>query len=381
MDNIKLIYENVKEARVNYMQKPIKIFINSEKIDSKALYNIIARFKYLLKYNLCKYNICLEFENLEFKDKITYLILDAVIYDLLKRSNFNIEIRYIRQNFSNIHTGGFISTALYRTQNELGYIDKKTFIRYYEQNYYINEEIYRRIISKDILKNDETPSIIASEVATIVKQISDDSEWIDGISEVVSELVCNVSSHTEGDCLLDINFSNKIERRDDVEKINRTMINIAVINYSEYRLFDKIKNNIYNKKYNEKDPLYERIYKAYNNHKNLFDNYYKEDDFFLITTFQNHVTSRNLKSGNNGTGLTRLIENIIDKSEADYSYVLSGYNILLFRPEYLSMSEDKFIGFNEEGDYFNYAPSKKTINKSLLSVPGTIYNLLLIKEN
>lgn len=381
MDNIKLIYENVNEKKVKCRQRLIKIFINSEKIDSKALYNIIARFKYLLRYRFCKYDICLEFKNLEFKDKITYLILDAVVYDLLKRSNFTIKIRCMKQNFSHIHTGGFISTALYRTQKELGYIDKKTFIKYYEKKYYINEKVYRRIISKDILKKDETPSIIASEVAIIVKQISDDYEWIDGISEVVSELVCNVSSHTEGDCLIDINFSNNIGHMDDVKKIDRTMINIAVINYSEYRLFDKIKNNICNKEYNEKDPLYERIYNAYNNHKNLFDDYYKEDDFFLITAFQNHVTSRNLKSGNNGTGLTRLIENIIGKSEADYSYVLSGYNLLLFRPEYLSMSEDKFIGFNEERDYFSHAPSKKAINKSALFVPGTIYNLLLIKEN
>ncbi|GAA0825235.1 hypothetical protein [Clostridium tertium] len=381
MNNIKLIYDNVKEIKVDYKKKPIKITINSEEIDSSVLYNIIARFKYLLRYNFCKYDINLEITNLIFKDKITYLILDAIIYDLLKRSNFNIDITCVKQDYSNIHSGGFTSTALYRVQKELGYIDRKLFIKYYEQNYYSNRNTYRKVISKDVLKNDEIPSIIASEVASVVKQISDDSEWVDGISEVVSELVCNVSSHTEGDCLLDINFSKNIGKINDIKKINRTMINIAVINYSEYRLFDKIKNNICNKKYNEKDSLYERIYKAYNNHKNLFDSHYTEDDFFLITAFQNHVTSRNLKSGNNGTGLTRLIENIIGKCEADYSYVLSGYNVLLFRPEYLIISEDRFIGFNKERDYFNHAPSKQTINKSALSVPGTIYNLLLIKEN
>lgn len=381
MENIKLIYDNVKEIKVDFKKKPIKIYINSEGIDSKVLYNIIARFKYLFRYRFCKYNIHLIFENLIFKDKITYLILDAIIYDLLKRSNFNLEITCKKEDFSDIHTSGFVSTALYRTQSNIGYLDKKLFIKYYEQNFYSTRNVYRKIISKEVLKNDETPSIIGSEVASIAKQISDDCEWVDGISEVVSELVCNVSSHTEGDCLLDINISNNIEHINDTRKIDRTMINIAVINYSEYRLFDKIKNNICNMRYNEKDNLYERIYIAYNNHKNLFSNNYTEDDFFLITAFQNHVTSRNLKSGNSGTGLTRLIENIIGKCEADYSYVLSGSNILLFRPEYLIISEDKFIGFNEEQDYFNHAPADQAISKSSLSVPGTIYNLLLIKEN
>ncbi|WP_187291024.1 hypothetical protein [Clostridium novyi] len=62
------------------------------------------------------------------------------------------------------------------------------------------------------------------------------------------------------------------------------------------------------KRYSQDDILYNKIYKAYDNHKKFFDDEYTEDDFFLITAFQNHVTSRSYKSGYGGTGLTTLIE-------------------------------------------------------------------------
>lgn len=380
MNNIQLIYKNIKPIKVNYRKNPIIIYVNRDKIDSVALFNIISKFKYLLTYRFREFSIIIKFKNLTFKDKITYLVLDAIIYDLLKRSKFNINIEFEKQDDSNIHNSGFSGTSLYRTIKQHRYIDKNKFIKEYEQAFYCDNTTYRRVISKENLKNIETPSIIGSEVATVLKAYSNDEEWIDALSEVASELVCNVSSHTEGDCLLDINFSDNIENSEDIEEKRYTMVNIAVINYSEYRLFDKIKDNIKNKMYNHKDPLYKRVYGAYDKHKKLFDTIYTEDDFFLITVFQNHVTSRSFKSGNSGTGLTRLIENIIGKAKTDYSYVLSGNNILFFITRYLTMSDDRFIGFNEERDYFSYGPSKNTIGKSSLFIPGTIYNLLLIRD-
>lgn len=101
----------------------------------------------------------------------------------------------------------------------------------------------------------------------------------------------------------------------------------------------------------------------------------------MITAFQNHVTTRDIKSGSGGTGLTRLIQNIIGKSKDDYSYTLSGRNILFFKDKYLNISKDKFIGFNEENDYFNSMPDLDVVNKSALYIPGTVHNLLLIKES
>lgn len=380
MENIKLIYEKINSAKVNCKKKPIVININRDSIDSKVLLNIASKFKYLMKYRWLELSIVIKFKTLLFADKITYLILDALIYDLFKRTKFKIRIMF-ETSEECIHNSGFSGTALYRTAIKGEYINKIIFIKNYEKTIYNDKTTYRRIISRAMLDKNETPSIIGSDVATILKMYSDDEDWVDDLEEVASELVCNVSSHTEGDCLLDINFSSSIQDSSEDGDKKYTMVNIAIINFSKYRLFDKIKNNLTEKTYKETDRIYSRIYGAYSNHKEMFDEYYTSDDFFLITAFQNHVTSRSFKSGNSGTGLTRLIQNIIGKAKKDYSYVLSGENILVFKSDYLLMSEDKFIGFNNEKDYFNYKPESEVLNKSALFIPGTIYNLLLIKEN
>ncbi|MGL5378961.1 hypothetical protein, partial [Clostridium sp.] len=232
MDNIKLIYENIKPIKVNYRKKPIIIDINKSEFDSEVLVNFIGKIKYLFTYRLCKFTLLIRFKNLKFKDKITYLILDAIIYDLLKRSQFDINVEIKSQDNSNIHNSGFTGTALYRTMMECKYINKDVFINIYENKFYCDKTTYRRVLSKECLKNIETPSIVGSEVATVLKGYSSDEEWIDALSEVASELVCNVRSHTEGDCLLDISLSNNIENIKDIENKKYIMVNIAVVNYS-----------------------------------------------------------------------------------------------------------------------------------------------------
>lgn len=381
MQNIKLIYNSVKAVRVDIKKKPIVIEINREKIDSDVLLYIVGKIKFLLNYKLLKFNVLLKFKKLSFADKITYLMLDGIIYDLFKRTNFNIAIICDSEDKDNLHNDGFSGTALYRTMRKVGYLDKKTFLEEYEKKIYNDQRTYRRFLDRETLNDKETPSIINSEVASVLKSYSNNEEWIDSISEVASELVCNVSSHADGDCLLDINFNDNIKYNGNDMEESCTLVNISIMNFGEDRLFDKLKRNIKDKKYSENDKLYKKVYRAYDNHKHLFDERYTENHFFLITAFQNHVTTRSFKSGNSGTGLTRLIENIIGISKEDYSYVLSGEEILIFKSEFLKVSDEKFIGFNKESDYINFKPEDRVLNKSRLYIPGTIYNLLLIKEN
>lgn len=381
MKNINLIYNHIKTVKVDICQKPIKIKLKEERFSSNSLVYLASRFKFLLNYKFMNFNIVIDFGNIEFSDKITYLIFDALLYDLFKHTNFNIQV-LISINWESIHHNGLVGTAFYRSRcTYTGLINKKEFIKNYECSIYLNDIVYRRLLTNETLKtSNECPSKVCSEVATILKQYSEEEEWIDGISEVVSELVCNVSSHTDGDCLVDIDISNEVHSSNSCKNKPYLSVNIAVINFSENRLFDLIKNNLKENKYENNDLLYNRIYNAYEVHKEFFNDIYKEDHFFLVTAFQNHVSSRAFKSGMGGTGLTTLIEKIIDKTEKDYSYVLSGNNILFFRTNYLTLSNDKFIGFNKENDYFNFKPSEKVINNSKMYMPGSIYNLLLIKE-
>ncbi|WP_122639029.1 hypothetical protein [Romboutsia sp. Marseille-P6047] len=380
MHNIKLIYDNIEEVKVNRRKKYITINIKDEIIDSQTLYYIAARFKHLLKFKYMKYKINLIFGKVKFADKITYLILDALLYDMFKRTNFEIGIEMEGSLGESIQSLGFTNTALYRTGIlTKGNLNRRVFIDEYRK-LVVNENTYRKLLSREELDDIMIESIIATDVASSLKVCCDDDEWIDDIAEVSSELVCNVSSHTKGECLLDINFSNTIKEIDnDIEK-NYILVNISVINFSENNLYDEIKVNIKENKYNSDDKLYSKVYDAYETHKRYFDDIYNEDHFFMITAFQNHVTSRRLKSGNNGTGLTKLIQNIIGKAKDEYSYTMSGENIIFFRNEYLNMSEDKFIGFNKEQDYFKSRPDPNIISRSTIYIPGTIQNLLLIKE-
>lgn len=378
MDNIKLVYDNLKEIPVNRKNKYIIININDEIISSKTLKYIASRFKYLFKYNLLPYKVVLKFKDIKFADKITYLILDALLYDIFMRTKFKVWVEMDISYTECMQSIGFTSTALYRTGIKTGsYLNKQIFIEEYRK-LVLNKNTFRKLLKRDELDNVMIESIIATDVANSLKSCCRDEEWVDDISEVASELICNVSSHTKGECLLDINFSSTIKKPGKDKKY--ILVNISVMNFSDNNLYDQIKFNIKNKKYHLDDNLYSKVYDAYETHKTYFDDRYNEDHFFMITAFQNHVTSRNLKSGNGGTGLTRLIQNIIGKAKDDYSYTMSGDNIIFFRDEYLNISEDKFIGFNKENNYFNSKPDLDVVNKSALYIPGTIHNLLLIKE-
>lgn len=381
MNNIELIYDKVPITKVKFNRNVIYInTINKASGDisdfnSITLFELAKQFKYLRLCPIYKKEIVIDLGKVRFTDKITYLILDAMLYDLLKNTLYDIRLKY-NIDSKYITNNGVASTAFIRSVDKFGLINKKEFLKNYSKKFFSDKNIYRRLIPVEDCKDSKMPSVVFSDVTNLVASLTDDEEFLDGIGEVVSELFCNVASHTQSDCLIDINISSG----EDNEGKEKFSVSIGIINFSEVRLFDKIKNNIKENKYDIEDKLYKRIYKAYETHKRLFDDNYNEDDFFFITAFQNHVTSRKYKSGSFGTGLTKLIEKIIGKSDQDYSYVLSGNNILIYKPEFLKLSPDKFIGFNKENDYFNNRPDETVIERSKLYIPGCIYQLLLIKE-
>ncbi|NFH89718.1 hypothetical protein FDA33_05790 [Clostridium botulinum] len=374
-----LIFDNVEEYKININNGRIYIKFDEDIFTSTSLKHLTSNFKYILNYSNMNIDVILNLGVIKFADKITYLILESLIYYMITNTAYRFKL-FFEINRSNIHSIGFIETALVKSIDKNNIIDKNKFLLLYEKTFYNNNNVYRRYLTNNMLvEKKEWPSIVASEIGTILTTICKDDEFVDSICEVTSELLCNVMSHTDGDCLIHIDNSDTIIKNNSLGK-SYLSVNIAVINFSNFRLYDLIKSYIKENRYEGEDPLYKKIYGTYRKHKDFFNKEYNEDDFFLITAFQNHVTSRNLKSGVGGTGLTKMIEEITNKTEKDYSYVLSGNNVLLFKNEFLKLSEGKFVGFNEENDYFNYRPSKKSIDKSKLYIPGSIYNLLLIKE-
>lgn len=388
MKNFDLIYEHVNSSKCKISKKSrnefvTQINITDKEISGKTLYTLTSKFKFLIEnYRFIKLNISINFTNpLMFKDKICYLLLDLLIYDIFKKTNFNIHFsfkKFDEDSYINSKGFGFFNSTLWRTyKNSTSYyLDKNLFIKELKKPIF-RSDFYRRFITADKLKDDlYIESTIFSDIgnALSIQNTSFDKDlddFITSISENVAELLCNVKSHTDSDCIIDINF----------EKIdNKFLTYIAIINFSKNRLFDNIKENIECKRYNPNDVLYHDVYKALDFHKKYFNESYTPEHFFMLTAFQNHVTSRYMESGSNGTGLTVLIKNIIGKAEKDYSYVLSGNQILVFKNEFLNLSENNFIGFNNENNYISNIPDESIIDDSRLYIPGTIYNLFLIKE-
>lgn len=378
MKNIGLIYNYISERKLNINEPKIEIKLTDKYFTSKTLLYLANNFKFLKRYKYSNKNVHINLGERIFCDKITYLILDAILYDFLMTTKYQVSID-MKADLSNIRNNGFVGTALYNSVNN-GIFSKELFLKAYDKEYSSNKRFYRRLLKAEKLRaDDELISVVYTEASAILKSYCIDEEWVDNVAEIISELLCNVASHTDGDCLVHIDSRNDLSIR-NVDNKQYLSINIGIINFSENRLFDKIKENIHEKKYNEDDDVYSKIYSAYNEHKRYFDDKYNEDDFFFITAFQNHVTSRYLYSTSGGTGLTSLIEKIIGKAKKDYSYVLTGNNIIFFKNEYLGISDEKFIGFNKERDYFYSRPAEEVLGKSNLYVPGCAYNLLLIKE-
>lgn len=377
MNKFELIYRNVEEIEQKVIKnKPVVIRCKGSNFTGKTLKYILGKIKFLKKYKLLELNIFFEFGTISFADKITYILFDMLLYDLYKTTKFklNIDMKLEKKIVHN----GIQNTAFCRTINEYGALERAGFVKEYERKLYIAPNHYRKYMKRSCLdKQPSALSVIASEIESFLKQHFDDLAWVSDVCEAIGELIDNTFSHTKSDCFVDIDVCRALDEGEQEFKA----LNIAIINFSEQRIFDGIKRNIIGKKYSPKDPLYRGIYKAYDNHRPHFCDDYGENDFFHITAFQNGVTSRRTVSGNSGTGLTTLIKNIVGKTTDNYSYVLSGDNILFFIEEYLDIDEAGKIGFNKENDYQNVIPDSSVITKSGLFIPGTIFLLSLMRND
>lgn len=380
MNQFGLVYNKVTAIKVKVKQnKPVMINVpkfNDGFFTGESLKYILERVKFLKKYyRPIKLNIILSIGKVRFQDKITILMLDMLLYDLAKINNWKVNVSIEVDFKNNAFNHSIKSTSLYRTAWGNGLLDNEAFLKNFEQ-LVITQEIYRRYVKREIFdKKPDIISSICSDIDTFLSGLFHDDKWIDEVCEAIAELIDNTYAHTESDCLIDINVGEFSDPDDKQYK----MLNIAIINFAEKRIFDQIKENIIEKKYPEHDELYQDVYKAYDNHKIFFDEEYNEDDFFNITAFQNGVTTRRLNSGNSGTGLTSLLRNIVGKTQESYSYVLSGDNIIFFHDKYLEVN-NRFIGFNEEKDYINSKPDRLVIAKSSLYIPGTFFHLSLLRE-
>lgn len=347
----------------------VKLQYSGKDFGGKHINNLLGKISYINTRfgKRCK-GIFLKFDELKPRDKMTYILLECIIYDLFKRGK-EVYISTPCINAS-IQTSGLLNSILCH------YIKRKIDANQYMKRFgnYGYNTTYRRIIKPS---DSSEVSTLMSEVKTFMKCFFYvDKPERDKIAEIVSELADNACEHAESECLIDIDMADQYSRRSDPTG-KYYSVNICVINFSDICLGDKIKHKIINKEYKDASR-YNEVNKAYDYHKKYFNDRYTENHFFMIAAFQNEISGRNHETETGGKGLTELIRELERQTEDHNCYVLSGTDVLLFLPECLEYNENDWVGFNESKDYLGKEPEKRVISDSHTYLCGTGYNITLI---
>ena len=366
MNHEELLLENV-EAKKHCIGSYIdnKIRIKDNLFNAKSLYKIIEHLKWM-KENEIKYDLKIIIDSKNIADQVIVLALESIIYYALKEWNLRIKIN-LEVTRGTIGYYCFLNSLLYKFIGNT--INNKAFIDGYEKKKTIERTKYRRICNDKA----ELPEIV-TEVTMFLENlgiVDDDSDDSD-ISIMVSEIVENAFTHSNSPCIFSIIVLNSRTE-------NKKMVDIAILDYSKIYLGDGIKKYVLNENVREDYSKHNKIVlDAYNNHKKHFNDTYTIDDFCMVSVFQKSVTSRRNSFDSSGTGLTTLIKTLIDKSIFNYCYASSGNTNILFTDEFLKLSEEGLIGFNESNDYITEIPSKRVLLRNEYNLNINAFSLEFI---
>ena len=244
----------------------------------------------------------------------------------------------------------------------------------------IYQHHFRRVISGEEKGDTNYLGKLLQELDSFLKFFSIAEEYRDQISEVIAELVGNACEHGETDCLLDIDITN--DHLKSVKNIPQSGkfygINIAIVNFSNTLLGDGIKKKIEDN--NFATDRYIELSHAYAYHKEHFSDEYTYADFCNISALQDKISGRPQHNLAGGTGLTKLIHSLQEKSDMDTCYVLSGDRSVLFYKEHLNYDKNDWLGFNEERNFFTATPERDVNTECYIFLPGTAYNLNFIMK-
>lgn len=356
--------------------KPYQYVIKSKTITIREIRNIIKWTNAICqKKDLKSNSICFVLNNTEFFDKLSIMLLECLCEYLLGQ-NFNVHVKFINIHM-NICTEEIIYSPLrllahYQSSNEDVIAQYKKCFRYH-----LYKSHFRKIISPDKNEDGMLASRVMQEVDIFLHSFNIVEDNRNAIAEVVSELLDNAIEHSQSECLFDIDITNNYVKKEDILQTSADSyygVNIVILNFSETLMGDKLCETLADPDYcpTERTKI---VLQARDNHKNYWDENYTEKDFYIISSFQHKVTSRKSKGRTGGTGLTKLLKLIEEKSENYNCYMISGNRTLNFIKEFLNHDENKWVGFNSQNDYINYIPNEDCLSISPVFFPGTAYNL------
>lgn len=206
----------------------------------------------------------------------------------------------------------------------------------------------------------------------------------ESLAEVAVELVGNAIEHSCTDCFLDIDVTpHNYVRRNNPTGPKYYGVNICVVNFSPTLLSSQIQTKLCTNSEisNTKDSArYWRLREIYLHHRRFFREGYGDDEFFMLSAFQDRISGRPNEYLTGGTGLPALIKWLEAQADSDNCYVLSGRRKMKFIQSLLEYDSDHWVGMNQMHDFQHCIPDKNVFHQFPIYFPGTAYNLNFVME-
>lgn len=364
------IFENSipeKSIKINKRNKSAELNLTGDSIDLETLYKIECFFLGIIKKNINKVYFKMNFKYVNIT--ANFVLLEYIIADFLQNKDIDLEIEFNIDH--EIISYNFYQSSILKkyVDNE---IDKYQYINevFDKRNKFYNSNSFRWYISVNDSKT-ETVSVLGTELEFFLKNKHISDEIIDNIIEITTELVSNSLEHAKADVIIQCFMHKGAYNR--LTKKQCDLIDITIVDFSKNKLHTTLKNRFKIRS----DTIPKKVYEAYNYHSRFFNKDYDEDSFFVLSTFQNKVTTRNDElQSTGGTGLTAFVKTIAPLVNGDRCFLNTGNTILNFNRNYLGISGDN-VGFNKEKKYIDAIPNKGVFKKSKYDFNGTVYNILL----
>lgn len=382
MLNLERLIESREKYRgkINFTSeknKKVLIAFNKKQFGCDELNRVISFLKTICEHKIyCSLPVLIKLGDVEFADKLTYVMLECILYHFIKEYDIHI---ILEGNFTNrIDVSGLQYSPMFilnQVKNNKLYIDR------FNGGLYLKR--YRKNLKREKNSDGSLISNIMQDTDFFLKHLNINKEYRDYISEIIAELVDNSFDHAESDCLVDIDIAENFYKR-EAGDVKFYSVNIVVVNFAKKLMGQDLKSKITSI---EKGGLsidkgrYLTVLEAKRHHEKFYDENYEEHDFFAISSFQHKISGRDNTDILGGTGLTKLVRFLEEKSEEYSCYMLSGDRGLILKHEYLDYDSDGWIGFNKESDYIHSVPDQTCLSKSKFYLPGTAYNLNFILKD
>lgn len=374
--NCKLLFEMNNTEKVNYRIKKKLKFRNKQMVydmNVKGTFNgdhileIISVVNYIANVYRQKIPVVIILGEFEFYDKLVYIILESIVYYLNEIEGHKIDVLFKVKH--TIWTEGIRYSSL---------VNKDIMAKHYK--YDLNMHHFRKLIPERNGRKDEYLSNLLQDIYCFLLNNGIENITCEKLSEVIIELVGNAGEHGNSECLLDIDITQSEYGKRDEEGIFYGL-NVVILNYAPTLFFEPLKGKLLSgielsKRYND-------VLRAKKYHYAHFNENYKEDDFYTISSFQHKISGSRVKDELGGTGLTSLLRSLEEDSDTHLCYMLSGRRILFFEKEHMLYDNDEYVGFNKSKDFFSDIPDKSVFDTINTFFPGVAYNLnyAVKKEN